>query len=80
MPTESACKPGSPRPHERHLYDWMVGELVAIADEMSTTDEGCDAQRKLTSSMIAGIAEHVSTTRGSGTFDALDWIKAHRDA
>lgn len=70
----------SPRPHDRHLYDWMVDELVTIADEMIGGEVGHGLQRQLVSSVIVSIAEHISTTRGSGSFAALPWLGENEHA
>lgn len=59
----------------RHLYDWMAAELLVIADEMGAdNDAGTDLTRELCSSLIVGVAEYVSTTKGSGSVDLLSWI------
>jgi hypothetical protein len=58
----------------------MVNELLAMADEMRDSGIGRGLQRNLMGTVVVSVAEYVSSTRGSGSFKALPWLREHRDA
>lgn len=58
------------------LYDWMVDELVEVADEACSDDRWDDDHRELMRTTVWAVAQYVSRTRGSGGFRLLSLLSA----
>lgn len=62
------------------LYDWMAQELLVVRAEFAEMAASVDRPTcELVRGILAGVAQHISATRGSGTVSALALLRQETD-